>query len=316
MSAKSRKEAPFADLTSALIELDVETKKAVLSFVNTLLMALSNSHIYIELKCDLKTQLFDERVAEALQLVYQGIEELNIIDRGTHEGSNVSPPPRISTLLNSSNISGYESVDFGDIYGTPAISNNLGDTSKLGSSSTSESLSIDELYGKATGDDNLTFTDVYDKEIEFENNSLGDTCDSTVDDSKLSDLYDRSYAISDSYDNHIPNVEFFSSANLMNELKPLKNPVAIKKFSQEKSPRNLERMKSFADDLLTVTYNSVGTGDTINVVSKSREVTVTPRTGTMVCCTTGTIVNNAHVTNFFDFLSLSRSHTTRLECWL
>jgi hypothetical protein len=47
MSAKSRKEAPFADLTSALIELDVETKKAVLSFVNTLLMALSNSHIYM-----------------------------------------------------------------------------------------------------------------------------------------------------------------------------------------------------------------------------------------------------------------------------
>eukprot|EP01035_Chromulina_nebulosa_P015243 gene15243-20194_t len=30
MSAKSRKEAPFADLTSALIELDVETKKAIL----------------------------------------------------------------------------------------------------------------------------------------------------------------------------------------------------------------------------------------------------------------------------------------------
>lgn len=287
MSAKSRKEAPFADLTSALIELDVETKKSVLSFVNTLLTALSNSHIYIELKCDLKSQLFDERVAEALQLVDQGVEELNIIDRGTHEVNNVSSTPRINTLLNSSNISGYESVDFGDIYGTPAISNNLGDASKFGSSSTSESLSIDELYGKATGDDNLTFTDVYDKEIEFENNSFGDTCDSTVvDDSKLVDLYDRSYARNDSYDNHVPNVEFFSSASVMNELKPLKNPGAGKKPPQDKTPRNLERIKSFAEDLLTVTYNSVGTGDSINVVSKAREITVTPRTGTMVSCTT------------------------------
>lgn len=284
MSAKSRKEAPFADLTSALIDLDVETKKSVLSFVNTLLTALSNSHIYIELKSDLKSQLFDERIAEALQLVDQGIEELNIIDRGaTNEATNVSncsPPPRISTLLNSSNISGYESVDFGDIYGTPAISNNLSDTSKYGSNSTSESLSIDELYVKAAGDDSLTFTDVYDKEIEFENTSHGDNCDSTVvDDSKMSDLYENSYA--GSFDNHVPNVEFFSSANVMSNLKAPKIPMA-KKSSRDKSPRHLERTKSFADDLLCVTYNSVGTGDAINVVSKSKEITVTPRSGTMV----------------------------------
>jgi hypothetical protein len=280
MSAKSRKEAPFVDLTSALIELDVETKKAIMSFVNTLLTALSNSHIYIELKSDLKSQLFDERVTEALQLVYQGIEELNIIDKGANEVTNCSPSPRISTLLNSSNISGYESVDFGDIYGTPAISNNLSDASKYGSNSTSESLSIDELYVKSTGDDSLTFTDVYDKEIEFENTGHGDICDSTVvDDSKMSDLYENSYA--GSFDNHVPNVEFFSSATVMSDLKAPKIPKP-KKSSHEKSPRHLERTKSFADDLLCVTYNSVGTGDAINVISKSKEITVTPRSGTMV----------------------------------
>jgi hypothetical protein len=67
----------------------------------------------------------------------------------------------------------------------------------------------------------------------------------------------------------------------MSDLKVPKIPKA-KKSSHEKSPRHLERTKSFADDLLCVTYNSVGTGDAINVISKSKEITVIPRSGTMV----------------------------------
>ena len=253
-----------------------------MSLINALLTALNSAHIYIELKSDLNGQLFDERVAEALELVEQGIKELNILDKSTNdESANEPRSARKSILMMTMNSSMFENVDFGDIYGNSAISNSFDDVPKS-SSTTNESLSLGDVYSKTTGDDNLTFSDVYDKDAEFETNSIGDGNDSaTIDDVKFTDLYGGAYAGNDTFDNFVPNVEFFESGNIFTELKPPQKRKG-ELFEKPHQQVQTDAIALLMEDLRSVAYNLIGSGDAMEVASNVKAVTVSPKRGTMV----------------------------------
>jgi len=285
LSAKSRKEAPFADLTFALIELDVEVKAAVMRLVNSLLNSLSSTHVYIELKSDMNSQLFDERILEASQLVDRGLEELNITSKGrSGDGDDI----RRKSILAGISMSLYDNVDFGDIYENNISSNSYDDVHKS-SSTTTESLSFGDVYSKVTGDDNVTFTDLYDKDADFDSNS-GENCDSSlIDDVKFGDVYNGAHAGSEAFDSIVPSVEFFPTSKQkmnMNSLNSIRTSPPPQPLATETKPVHhppVNRNGLIYQDENAVSYSFVPSSDTMKVISKFKTVSVNPLNGTMVC---------------------------------
>lgn len=273
---------PLADLTNALIEQDVEIKASVMMLINGLLSGLNSSNFYLELKTDLNGQLFDERVSEALQLVDRGLQELNMIDRSrSSDDSNSLKSPRRDLLMGVSSL--YDHVEMGDIYSNPAESNSYDEVPQ---STTTESISLGDLYSKAVGDDHINFNDVYDKDADFDINSYGDNCDSTVvEDVKMSDVYEGSYTSTEAYDSHVPNAEFFEDMKSLN-LNGSRHQSKVSDISEASTKHIRHHSDSAASPLLqdkyAVSYVSRQPGGYVEVVSKSKTLCIHPQKGSMV----------------------------------
>jgi hypothetical protein len=67
--ARYHQEAPFASLSLALVEQDIEVKAAILSFINALIMSVDETKSRFALRAELNAQLFDERLETALHQV-------------------------------------------------------------------------------------------------------------------------------------------------------------------------------------------------------------------------------------------------------
>lgn len=115
MAAAKVGEAPFALLSNALIEQDVEQKAAILKLVNSLLLALKdNDDVSAQFTFDLSLQFFEERYEEALNLVDSAIDDVS----NTAAAKKATP----------SSIDSATSVNFEDVYkniGTPCSGNRL-----------------------------------------------------------------------------------------------------------------------------------------------------------------------------------------------
>jgi hypothetical protein len=99
--ARYHQEAPFASLSLALVEQDIEVKAAILSFINALIMSIDETKSRFALRAELRAQLFDERLETAIQQVDKEVACLTSVDVSLASPSVVSSAATTSSSVSS-----------------------------------------------------------------------------------------------------------------------------------------------------------------------------------------------------------------------
>jgi len=80
--ARSQHEAPFASLSLALLQQDIEVKASVVTFVNSMVMGVADINTRMLLRNDLNCQLFGEHYDEAVRLVDAELQQIKEVSEG------------------------------------------------------------------------------------------------------------------------------------------------------------------------------------------------------------------------------------------
>ena len=88
--ARAKREPPFACLSIALMQQDIEVKAAVLQFVNSMAIGVGDFNTHSLLRADLNTQLFGQRLEETIRSVENEMKILNDLQSSTAEPSGIA----------------------------------------------------------------------------------------------------------------------------------------------------------------------------------------------------------------------------------
>lgn len=131
--AKSRQEAPFSILTTAIIEQDIEVKASILQFVNNMVMGLVDLRARLLLRSDLSSQLFSEKFADTLARVEEDLEILGQYSDNSPESVEVRN--RLVTMCGPNALTPLTALTEGNITSIGGASGNA--NNKPGSVTTS-----------------------------------------------------------------------------------------------------------------------------------------------------------------------------------